>query len=440
MLCYDWGMKVQPAPTFQTAERPPRATPTEVLAYETTRDEVVLYGPDGRSLSPQEATTSPSGGRLKNLLLPSKMPDSVSPDYLASRKWNFLGEMAGASQSYLGTAAALSAVGIGNGPLTVGLAWMLRDGIDGVGKFVGSQFGRQADRNPKGWTMTGEAIQSVGLMVESSLAVAPQAFLATATSANAIKAMGSTLKGAAQAPIEVHQARDNNLGEVRSKNANQSMLASSIGGVVGFGLEKLGNAVIGGAATPLLMAAATATRLFATHRYVQSLDLETVTESKVHKQLQKWADAPRGCKLGDLQLGAPLSELLESPERFRQLTEVYAGENYLLELKGEAIQVVFHEDAGPEDQLQAVAQASLLRYLQASPSYQRRVATSEGENCRDWLLETSLAASRSAESGLSQGSQQPLRFEVEPRRAHWEKLRSHKGPSLNREGFRQLLR
>ena len=40
---------------------------------------------------------------------------------------------------------------------------------------------------------------------------------------------------------------------------NQTMLAGVIGGALGVGLEKLGSAYIGSAATPVLMAAATAT-------------------------------------------------------------------------------------------------------------------------------------------------------------------------------------
>lgn len=418
-------MKITQSPTpGPVARSTPEATPPEVLAYESTQDQVTLYGEDGKPLAGSEVKQRGGDGFVKKLLLPSKMPEAVSPDYLKSRKWHFLGEVAGSMQSYLGTNAALSAVGVGSGPLTVGLAWMVRDGIDGVGKFVGSQFGRQADRDPKGWYMRGEYFHATGMLMESALSVVPGAFLAVAPAANAVKAFGSTMRGAATAPIEVHQARDNNLAEVRTKNANQDMLAGVLGGGAAFGLEKIASASIGPVATPLMMAAATATKIFATYQYTRALDLDPVTEKRVHEHVRKWLEIPKGSpyprNLENLTLGAELKTMVANPERFKELTGLYAGKQYLLDIQGDDLNVVFSTESKPEDQLQAVAQASLIRLLQASPGYKARVA-SEGEGpARDWVLRTSLAAVPHVVENFARDEDDPLRFLADKRRAHWE--------------------
>ncbi|MBT9586315.1 RUS1 family protein [bacterium] len=437
-------MKVKPSNSSAPPPgRPVEATKTEVLAYETSQDQVTLYGEDGQALSGPGASDAQKNGFIKNLLLPGKMPDSVSPDYVASRKWNFLVELAGSTQSYLGTAAALGAVGIGNGPLTVGLAWMARDAIDGVGKFVGSNFGRQADRDPKGWVTKGEYVHAAGMMMESTLAVAPEAFLVIAPTANAIKAFGATVKGAAQAPIELHQARDNNLGELRSKNNNQSMVASMVGGALGFGLEKLGASLIGDAATPVLMAAATASKLFATHGYVKSLDLDPVTEKRAFTHVRKWLELPKKgtypSQLKELELAAPLADFVKDPQRFKSLTELYGNRNYLLDVHQDMVSVVLHQDSNSEDQLQAVLQASLIRLLQGSPLYHAKI-TREGDGpARDWLIRTSLGAVLDLVSSFAHDQDDPLRFNAEARRAHWEKSPGENVAQLGKSDIQALL-
>lgn len=436
-------MKItQTSGAVPTPNRPPEASKPDVLAYETSQDQVTLYGEDGRTMS-GPGTSEHKAGFFKNLMLPSKMPDSVSPDYVPSRRWNFLAEAAGATQSYLGTAAALGAVGIGNGPLTVGLAWMLRDSIDGLGKFVGSSFGRQADRDPKGWVMKGEAVHAAGMLMESTLAVAPEAFLVIAPTANIVKAFGSTVKGAAQAPIELHQARDNNLGEIRSKNNNQSMIASIIGGAVGFGLEKAGTQLIGGAATPVLMAAATATKLFATQGYVRSLDLNPVTEKRAFTHVRKWLEiskkGPFPSTLKDLELGAPVADFVKNPQRFKELTHLYGEGNYLLDIHQEKIRVVLHQDSTAEDQLQAVVQASLIRILQGSPLYAAKIASEGDAAARDWLLRTSLGTVADAVGNFARDDDDPLRFNADARRAHWEKNAGGNVAQLTKADFQALL-
>lgn len=422
------------------ANRAPQASKKDVLAYETAQDQTTLYGEDGQQLAGSDKPKKGGDGFFKSLLLPSKMPDSVSADYVPSRRWNFLMEVAGSAQSYLGTAAALNAVGIGNGPLTVGLAWMSRDAIDGIGKFAGSQFGRQADKDPKSWVTTGEYVHAAGMMMESTLAVCPQAFLAIAPAANAVKAFGSTVKGAALAPIELHQARDNNLGEMRSKNNNQTMLAGILGAGLGFGMEKLTSHFIGSAATPVIMAAATATKLFATHGYVKSLDLDPVTEKRISKHVHKWLEVGKAEKgeLKRLKLGAPLADFVQDPVRFRQLTELYGPRNYLLDIHQEKISVVLHQDSTPEDQLQAVTQASLIRILQGSPLYQVKIGQEGDAAAKDWLLRTSLGATPDVLASFARDEDDPLRFTADARRAHWDKSPGENIAHVTKADFQKL--
>jgi len=368
----------------------------------TDGDKVTIYR-DGQLK--EEGANNIKGGAFQRLFLPSGMPESVSSDYVPSRKWAFVRDLSGAVTDYFGTASALNAVGIGSGPLTVGMAWMVRDAIDGVGKVAATTLAKEADRDPKAWTLRGEYAQTAGVLLESTMAIVPGAFLPIATSSQVIKAFGSTAKGAAQKPIDVHQAKGNNHGEVGSKNSAQNMVAGAIGGGLGFGLEALGKATLGGISVPIMAAGFSAVRLLAMHKYVQSLDMDQITEKAVGRVVREWIETgelakPEGVKLIErkdkdlkkLVIGSDLAPFTKDQDRFTELRSLYAGRDYMLEVDDEKVCVLLREGSGRSDQFCAVLQAVILQHLRRGDTYAQK-ETQEGREAADrWAVETSLRA------------------------------------------------
>lgn len=354
-------------------------------------------------------------GFFRNFFLPNGFPNSVHADYLPNRKWSFASEVAASITSYFGTAAVTGALGFGAvGPITVGMAWMIRDSVDGLGKFAGSFLASKADQDPRGWLVRGEAVNAAGKVAETALVLAPQTFLFTAPAANILKAFGSTLKGAANATVEKHHAVDNNIGEVHSKNANQNMAASMIGAAMGFGLETAARATVGAGAIPLIAVGATALSVLAQKRASEALQLNDLNSHTVKRLVERWlkdggalpgpekpdllgeiARDVRGIFRNDagLEVGASIEDLMGDAARFDRLRSLYAGRPYMLDADGDRTRVVLRHGADESaGKLLGTVQAALVERLQRSAEFER-IEKKDGRRAAcDWVVETSLRA------------------------------------------------
>jgi hypothetical protein len=260
-----------------------------------------------------------------------------------------------------------------------------------------------------------------------------------------IKAIGSSYKGAAEGPIDNHMAISHNLAEMRTKNSNQDMLFKGVGGLAGFGLDKLGRHFLGPAAVPLMVAGAAMLRLWATHNYVNAIDLNPPTEKTVLKHVRGWLGEKSGNELGwnkfkDLELGCPAAPFVKDVERFGQLRELYHGRNYLLDAQDGKIRVLLNKAATGEDQQKAVFQAALVQRLQHSPAYDLTRQKDGAQAADRWAVETSLRAlPEDALTLLGNLKAEDLRFEVGKNRAQWEETSAAPLPPLSKDEFKKLL-
>lgn len=230
-----------------------------------------------------------------------------------------------------------------------------------------------------------------------------------APAGNVVKALGSSTRGAAQATIDKHQAISDNLGEVRSKNDNQQMVASGIGAAVGYGLEVAGKALLGPAVIPLLVGGAVAANLFSQSRYVQTLEMdhlndrairriarELLTENKIAEPDagQPLSRLPqrilRGLHGSKAEMGAEVEPFVEDPERFGELRSLFAGRKYLIDWDGKRARVLLSEDSQPRDLFLAVFQLEALELLRGGAAYRDKVDSLGEEAAARWALETSL--------------------------------------------------
>lgn len=417
----------------------------DILAVQCRGDKLTLCNNDGSaSLLEHSGRNLGVLSKFKGAMLPSNLDTAVSKDYVASRKWHAVHDFATSITSYMGTAAALEAVGIGAGPLTVGMAWMLRDAVDGVGRLAGSVHAKDADRDPKGMYFKGETINTAGVLLESTLSVIPGAFIPIAASSQIIKALGASYRGAADPIIDSHQAINHNLAEVKAKNNNQDMVVNAVGGLVAFGLDQVVRNTIGPLGIPLVTGAAAAVKVYASKKFVENLDINFLTEKTVFRNVADWLGIPAGRANGlkdarELDLGQPIEKLTAKPERFRELVALAGPKKYLLDIDKDDIKVYLHQEAQPEDCLRATFQAGLVTALLHGKTYQSKVSELGESKAQLWAIETAqraLPTNAEIENGQDL---KDLRLKVGPTRALWKAAEYSPAPPLSKQEFLQNL-
>lgn len=385
------------------------------VASEVDGERVTVFQPSGDTLTLTDGdSATPKQGFFRRVMLPENYPDSVHEDYMPHRKWQFIRDVTAGMTSFYATSAVVGAMGFGKfGPLSAGMTWMIRDAVDGVGKLGASLVAHKADKDPRAWFVNGEFFSGVGTLAECALLLAPQTFPLTAPLANICKATGTGIKNAASASIEKHQALGNNLGDLRSKNGNQSMLASALG--VGLALAgQVGlETVIGGAAVPVLAVATTALALFAQKKSCDVLQIYDITESGLRSTVKEWVDTgelhgpgPRGGffswfpKPGemfrnetDVKMGCKLEEIARDKAHFEKLRSLYHDRRWILDFDGkDNVHIALHPKAQPRDMVAAMVQAELITAARSNKTYKELSKSKGRAAAADWAIETSLRA------------------------------------------------
>eukprot|EP00899_Mesostigma_viride_P019508 jgi/Mesvir1/27559/Mv07309-RA.1 len=184
---------------------------------------------DGRSLQ-QRILDS-----LNDTFLPAGYPDTVADGYTRYSGWRACQHVAAACAGCLCTQALLTAAGLSTAaPQVVLVSWVLKDGMEHVGKIVGSVLGPRLDSDPKGFRMLGDAMYDVGAVLDVMTPFAPNQFLAIAGGANFFKGLGVVVGRAARMPMYKSFARAHNIADIAAKGEALSV-ASNVAGL-GLGL------------------------------------------------------------------------------------------------------------------------------------------------------------------------------------------------------------
>src|SRR5262249_9581607 len=159
--------------------------------------------------------------------------------------------------------------------------------------------------------------------------------------------------------------------------------------------------------------AATGVKIFCAHQYARALDLDPINQKSVIQGVRRWLQAPAGKKNFDnLELGCALEKLASQPERFKELTSLYAGKNYILEARGDTTYVLLRQDSQAGDQLTATFQAAIVQRLRSGSSY-KILKSTEGQEAADkWLVETSLRAMPKDPKPIVKNSDDPIRLQA----------------------------
>ncbi|XP_011095001.1 protein root UVB sensitive 5 isoform X2 [Sesamum indicum] len=177
---------------------------------------------------------------IKDFILPTGFPDSVSDDYLEYILLQFPTNVTGWICHTLVTSSLLQAVGVGSFSGTAAAAsaaairWVSKDGIGAVGRlFIGGRFGNLFDDDPKQWRLYADFIGSTGSIFDLSTQLYPAYFLPLASLGNLAKAVGRGLRDPSFRVIQNHFAISGNLGEVSAKEEVWEVAAELVGLALG---------------------------------------------------------------------------------------------------------------------------------------------------------------------------------------------------------------
>ncbi|GBG88778.1 hypothetical protein CBR_g48395 [Chara braunii] len=198
-----------------------------------------------RSLSVDSSSTLLSAAMrlpssVRNFLLPSSFPDSVTDDYLTFMVWTFPTHVTGWAAHVLVTSSLFKAVGIGTGSTsgaaaaTAAIKWVTKDGLGAIGRLlIGGRFGVLFDDDPKQWRMFAEFVALVGNVLELATPLSPNNFLVLAASGHLLKAVARGLRDPSFRVIQNHFAKRNNVGEIAAKEEVWEVGAEIVGLTLG---------------------------------------------------------------------------------------------------------------------------------------------------------------------------------------------------------------
>lgn len=375
---------INPRPAARMAHAHPAAAapapaPEEVTEFRGDKTRVLRLGEQ----PPVEQTAAQDWSRrvltgMQTFFLPANLPHSVSPDYLATRKWWFVRDVLSNAAGFCAGAAMGTALGIS--PVWGGAAMatfnLIRDRVSqGVG-FAASFATPIADKNPRPWIVAGETLEHIGTTLDSTVGLFPQHILPIALTGAVLRTTAGTLKGAAMANIGPRQAIADNLGEVGAKNGNQGFVASLLGTTIGLVAHSVMAATLGPSAPLIIAAIGSAGAVAANSMMVNNLDMFPINEATLRTVVERqgqeipspssnvWADTPSLWTKNHHQVGRSIEPLVADKPRFEQLRSLYAARKYLLELVDGKPYVVMRKGAEAEDRFLAGLQCVTIDKLQ----------------------------------------------------------------------------
>lgn len=171
-----------------------------------------------------------------NKFFPSGYPYSVNEGYLRYTQFRALQHFSSAALSVLSTQSLLFAAGLRPTPAqATAVSWVLKDGMQHVGKLICSNLGARMDSEPKLWRILADALYDLGTGLEVLSPLCPHLFLEMAGLGNFAKGMAVVAARATRLPIYSSFAKEGNLSDLFAKGEAISTLFNVVG--MGAGIQ-----------------------------------------------------------------------------------------------------------------------------------------------------------------------------------------------------------
>ncbi|CAA0823965.1 Protein root UVB sensitive 2- chloroplastic [Striga hermonthica] len=224
-------------------KKEPNDPPPETVHWVETSDSVARhfqFEPDGQLSVTIVNDTRPASQKIVesflNKFFPSGYPYSVNEGYLRYTQFRALQHFSSATLSVLSTQSLLFAAGLRPTPAqATAVSWILKDGMQHVGKLICSNLGARMDSEPKSWRVLADVLYDFGTGLEIISPLCPHLFLEMAGLGNFAKGMAVVAARATRLPIYSAFAKEGNLSDLFAKGEAISTLFNVLG--IGAGIQ-----------------------------------------------------------------------------------------------------------------------------------------------------------------------------------------------------------
>ncbi|KAJ1397828.1 Root UVB sensitive family, partial [Sesbania bispinosa] len=303
-----------------------------------------------------------------NKFFPSGYPYSVNEGYLRYTQFRALQHMTSAALSVLSTQSLLFAAGLRPTPAqATAVSWILKDGMEHLGKLLCSNLGARMDSEPKRWRILADVLYDLGTGLEVLSPLCPHLFFEMAGLGNFAKGMAAVSARATRLPIYSSFAKEGNLSDLYAKGHAISTLFNVVGMGVGIQLASTicasmqGKLVVG----PLL----SVIHIYCVSEQMRATPVNTLNPQRTAMIVADFLKAgnvssPADLRFredflfpgrliedaGNVRVGRDLHKVIK-PSRLLELKQVFPGEKFLLNRENGCIDMVLEQEAIGEDAL-----------------------------------------------------------------------------------------
>ncbi|XP_052186060.1 protein root UVB sensitive 2, chloroplastic isoform X2 [Diospyros lotus] len=303
-----------------------------------------------------------------NTFFPSGYPYSVNEGYLRYTQFRALQHFSSAALSVLSTQSLLFAAGLRPTPAQATVvSWILKDGMQHVGKLICSNLGARMDSEPKRWRILADVLYDLGTGLEVLSPLCPQLFLEVAGLGNFAKGMAVVAARATRLPIYSSFAKEGNLSDLFAKGEAISTLFNVVGMGAGIHLASTicssmeGKLVVG----PLL----SAIHVYCVFEEMRATPVNTLNPQRTAMIVADFIktgkiSSPADLRYredllfpgrliedaGNVKVGRPLHRAIK-PSKLHELKHLFQGEKFILNLGTTWTDLVLEHNATGEDAL-----------------------------------------------------------------------------------------
>lgn len=303
-----------------------------------------------------------------NTFFPSGYPYSVNEGYLRYTQFRALQHVTSAALSVLSTQSLLFAAGLRpTAAQATVVSWVLKDGMQHVGKLICSNLGARMDSEPKRWRIIADVLYDLGAGLEVISPLCPHLFLEMAGLGNFAKGMAVVAARATRLPIYSSFAKEGNLSDLFAKGEAISTLFNVVGMGAGLQLASTICSSIQGklVAAPLL----SIVHVYCVVEQMRATPINTLNPQRTAMIVADFVKSGRILSPADLRyqedlvfpgrliedagnvkVGRALHEVIK-PSKLIEMKQIFPEEKFVLNRSHKWVDMVLEHDASGEDAL-----------------------------------------------------------------------------------------
>ncbi|PWA83469.1 hypothetical protein CTI12_AA061740 [Artemisia annua] len=302
-----------------------------------------------------------------NTFFPSGYPYSVNEGYLRYTQFRALQHFSSAALSVLSTQSLLYAAGLRPTPAqATAVSWIIKDGMQHVGKLICSNLGARMDSEPKRWRVFADVLYDAGTALEVLSPLCPQLFLEMAGLGNFAKGMATVAARATRLPIYSSFAKEGNLSDLYAKGEAISTVFNVFG--LGAGIQLVSTVCQSMQGKMVVGSMLSIIHVYSTYEEMRAAPINTLNPQRTAMIVEDFlksgkVSSPADLRYkedllfpgrvikeaGNVKVGRDLHKAMK-PSRLKQLKEIFPDEKFVLNF-GNRTDMVLEQNASGEDAL-----------------------------------------------------------------------------------------